>query len=257
MLFDLSSPRRKTAVRIVFGGLAALFAIGFVGFGIGSDGGAGGFADIFTGGSDEDSAADALEQQIEEAEEEVDADPEDQDALVDLIGLRVQSGDIQLQKDEAGFPTGLSEGSRNEYEEAISLWEEYLGLGPNKVDETTASRVVLAYRYLGDVDGAVSAQEELVNAEPKSFNYAALAELYYYAEELDKGDKALDDALAADKSGDLKALEKRLAEIRKAVVKAQKQEKKAPDSATGDSPALSDPFGTLNPDAAGGTTITP
>ncbi len=162
MLFDLQSPGRKTAVRIIFGFLALIFATGFIFLGIGTEGGFNPFDSA--GGSTDD----ALEQQIEDAQKEVDANPDDPDPLASLIVIRAQSGDRQLEYDEAtGAPVALTENSRQEYEEAISLWQDYLEMEPRKVNAAAAAAIVQSYRFLGDVKGAIAAQEELVESDSR------------------------------------------------------------------------------------------
>lgn len=252
MLFDLTSPRRKTAVRIVFGFLALIFAVGFVGFGIGGELGGGGIIDSLTGSGG--TTDDAFEQQIEDAEEAVDADPADSEALADLILLRSQSGDAQLDVDEAtGQPIGLSEESRGEYEEAISLWQQYLDTDPRKVDAAAGNAVVLAYRYLGDTDGAIAAQRELAESDPSGPNFGSLASFLYSDLQIEAGDKARDQALAESNAETKKLISEQLDQLRKQAVKAEKAEKKQPNSAPGESPELSDPFGGLDPSQPGGT----
>ena len=81
MLFDLSSPRRKNVVRVVYGALALLFAGGFIFFGIGSEGGGGGLFDGIFGDGGGGSTAEQFEQQIEDAEKKLETDPADQRAL--------------------------------------------------------------------------------------------------------------------------------------------------------------------------------
>ena len=55
-----------------------------------------------------------------------------------------------------------------------------------------------------------------------------------------------DQALAEANADTKELITKQLAQIRKQAVKAEKEEKKQPDSATGESPELSDPFGGLS-----------
>jgi tetratricopeptide (TPR) repeat protein len=244
MLFDLQSPGRKTAVRIIFGFLAFLFLIGFIGFGVGGTGG-GGILDSITGGGG--STDDAFKQQIEDAEADIDADPSDSEAIASLILLRAQSGDAQLETDDAGNPVGLSDESRDEYEEAISRWQDYLDTDPKKINPAAAGAVVQSYQFLGDIDGAIAAQRALAESDPSAPNLGALASFLYSNLDIEAADKARDKALAQANAETKKLITQQLAQIRKQAVKAQKEQKKQPDSATGESPELSDPFGGLNP----------
>ncbi len=252
MLFDLSSPGRKNVVRVIFSILALLFFIGFVGFGVGTSGG-GGIFDSITGNGG-GSTDDAFEQQISDQEDAIDKNPQDSAALASLALLRTQSGDAQLERDEStGAPTGLSDESRDEYEKAITAWEQYLDTNPQKISAATANAVVLAYRYLGDIDGAIDAQTVLAESDPSGPSYGALASFLYSDLQIPKGDDARDKAIDESNPQTAKLIEKQLESIRKQAVKAKKEQNKQPDSATGDSPQLEDPFGGLGPtDPSGG-----
>ena len=246
MLFDLTSPGRKTAVRIIFGFLAVIFAVGFIGFGIGGELGGGGIIDSISGNSG--STDDAFEQQIEDAEEAVEKDPNDSDALAELVLLRSQSGDAQLEVDEeTGTPVGLSDESREEYEKAVSVWQQYLDTKPRKINVAAANAVVQSYRFLGDVGGAVDAQRALAKSDPSGPNLGALASFLYADLQIEEGDKVRDQALKEADAETERLISQQLEQIRKQAVKAQQAEKKQPDSATGESPGLSDPFGGLSP----------
>jgi len=82
MLFDLRG-RKRTIVRFVYGGLALLFLVGFVGFGVGSDVGSGilgGSHGGGTSGGGHGSDGDSTEDQIETVRETVDSNPDDANA---------------------------------------------------------------------------------------------------------------------------------------------------------------------------------
>ena len=251
MLFDLSSPRRKTAVRIVFGFLAVIFAVGFVGFGIGGELGGGGIIDSLTGGGG--STDDAFEQPIEDAEKALETDPEDPNALADLVLLRYQSGEAQLDlNEETGVPS-LTEDARNEFEEAVLIWQRYLDADPKKVDPAATSVIVQAYIFLEDIEGVISAQKALAESDPTGPNLAALANFLYRDLQIEAADKARDQALDESDADTRKQLTQEFASIRGQALKAEKAEKKQPESATGESSELSDPFGGLGGSDPGGT----
>lgn len=257
MLFDTSSPGRKRVVRILFGGLALIFGISFVGFGIGGELGGGGIIDAITG-NNSGAAADQFEQQIEDAEQAVEDDPEDARALAELALLRFQSGEAQLEIDEqTGQVTGLTEESRSEFEAAIEAWSRYVDTDPAKLEAAAAARVVSAYRYLEDVNGAVRAQELLTESDPSSVNLAGLADLRYRALEIKAADEARDRALAKAKQDQAKALERQLNEIRKQALAVKKAEAKQPDVPGGEGAGLEDPFGGLGQTDPGAGGLTP
>jgi tetratricopeptide (TPR) repeat protein len=243
MLFDLSDPKRKTAVRIVFGFLAVIFAGGFIFLGIGTEGGFNPFDNAGGGSADE-----VFEQQIEDAEQEIAENPNDPEPIASLIVLRASSGDRQLEFDEeTGVPTALTEESRAEYEEAIALWQEYLDAKPKKVNTAAAGAIVQSYRFLGDSKGAIAAQRAFAESDPSAISLGFLAELLYLDLQIEEGDKARDEAIAAADPENKQLITKQLEATRKQAVKAEKAEEKQPDPATGEGSELSDPFGGLSP----------
>ena len=254
MLFDLSSPGRKNVVRVVFGLLALLFAVGFIGFGIGGEVGGGGILDSLGGGGG--STADQFEDQIEDAEDRLDSDPTNQKALERLAFYRAQSGFAQLEIDEAtGQPVGLTEESRQEFEAAIAAWTKYLD-GADKPDAATAGQMIRAYQSLGDSEGAADTQEVLVAADPSFVGYRDLTYLRYLDLDLKRGDQALDKArVEADPGNDAQI--KQLTKLREQVVKQKKRLAKQPGGAEEGAPQLENPFGGLSPDGGGLPPIEP
>ena len=246
MLFDLSSPGRKNIIRVVYGVLALLFLVGFVGFGIGGEIGGGGIIDSITGGGGSGSTAEQYEQQIEDAEEKLEADPENERALADLAQYRYLSGQAQLDIDETTGAPRLTEEARGEFEASVAAWTDYLALKPQNPDVATAGNVVQAYVFLNDVDGAIEAQRILAEANPSAGTYSTLAYYQYAAFEFEAGDRSRDLALAEAKPAQRKQVERQLETIREQAVKFEKQQEKLPDSATGGT-GIDDPFGPLDP----------
>jgi hypothetical protein len=243
MLFDLSSPGRKNVIRVVYGVLALLFLVGFVGFGIGGELGGGGLIDSITSGGSGGNTADQFEQQIEDAEDKLESEPTDEKALEELAYYRAQSGFAQLEVDEStGQPTGLTEESRTELEAALDAWSRYLETNPQKPDLRTAGQILRAYQFLGDAGGAADVQELLAKDDPTFINYGQLAYLRYLDLDLKRGDEAFEEAEAVAKPSD-KSQIKQLEEIRAQVVKEKEKLAKEGDEAAPVDDPLSDPFG--------------
>ena len=96
MIFDLKTGKRRRVVQVVFGFLAFIFFISFVGFGVGSDV-TGGIFDALGIGGGSSSSDPQYEQQIEDAQSAVDQNPKDGSAYGDLIAalLRLRpAGDL-------------------------------------------------------------------------------------------------------------------------------------------------------------------
>lgn len=245
MLFDLSSPRRKNVVRVVYGALAVLFAGGFILFGIGSESGAGGLFDGLFGGGGSGSTAEQYEQQIEDAESTLETDPDNAAALTTLAQYRFLSGTAQLEQDEATLQPTLTDEARQEYEAAVEAWNRYLETDPKNPNVGTAGNMVQAFAFLGDAEGAIRAQEILVEANPSAGTYSRLASFHYANFDFKAGDEAAAKAIADAPKADRKGLEKQLESAREFYVKEEKRLDKLPaDAATGEQ-GLDSPFGGL------------
>ena len=247
MIFDLSSPGRKNVVRVVFGFLAIIFAVGFIGFGIGGEIGGGGLIDSLTGNNN--STSDAFEQQIEDAEAAVEKSPDDPKALSELVLLRTQSGSSQLDVDEETRLPTLTENSRAEFEKAVSAWQDYLATKPQKVDAATARAAASAYQFLEDIGGLIGAARALADSDPTGTNLGALATYLYLDLQIEKADAARDKAIAASNGETAKLIEQQLEQFRTDALKRKKELAKLPKSEQGSSAELSDPFGDLSPTA--------
>ncbi len=151
MIFDLSSPGRKNVVRVVFGFLAFIFAGGFIFLGIGTEGGFNPLDSLF---GDNNSTSGAFEQQIEDAEDAVEKNPDDPKALSELVLLRTQSGASQLEVDETTQQPTPDRGVQSRVREGrLPLWQDYLALDPKEVDAATARAAASAYQFLEDING--------------------------------------------------------------------------------------------------------
>ncbi len=134
MLFDLKSGKRRRVVQIVFGFLAFIFFISFVGFGIGSDVSGGIFDAIGLGGGDS-SGDPQYEQQIEDAEAALETDPNDArrprrpDRRLPLgsaqSGISTERADRRAGR-SARMPTPTSQ-------QAAQAWTDYLATKPKKI----------------------------------------------------------------------------------------------------------------------------
>src|SRR5439155_2071916 len=85
-LFALQTPRRRRVVRVVFGGLALVFAVSFVFLGVGTGGGGFSFSDLFGGGSS--SSSTAFDSDIKDAQAKLVTNPNDTTTLATLVKLQ-------------------------------------------------------------------------------------------------------------------------------------------------------------------------
>jgi hypothetical protein len=255
VLFDLKSGKRRRVVQIVFGGLAFLFFISFVGFGIGSDVSGGIFDAIGVGGGS-GSSDPQYEEQIEDAENRLETNPNDQRALVDLASYHYLSGTEGVSTDPETGITEVSEDARQELEEAVAAWENYLETDPKRPDTGVAANIAQAYVVLEDAGGAAEAQRIVAESQDSSAAYGQLA-FYLYADlKIPAGDAAADQAVEAAEESNRDSVRKSLERIAEQAAKRKKQLEKEPQGASGGGQGIEDPFGALG-GGAGAPTAPP
>ena len=198
MLFDLRSGARRRTVKVVYLGLALLMFVGFVGFGIGSSGLAGGIGDAITGGGGgggEDAAVERLTNQVQAADAKTKAAPTDPAAWSALALARVRLAQVGDNLDPA---TGnyTAEG-RRQLAAAGTAFDKYVALKPATPDERLARQMANAFISVGNAAKAVTAQEMVTQVDPTQQTFANLAIFAYQAGQTRKGD------LAAGKAVDL------------------------------------------------------
>ena len=246
MLFDLSSPGRKNVIRVVYGVLALLFPVGFVGFGIGGEPGGGGSSTGPLGGGGDGDTAEQFEEQIDDAEARLETNPTDEKALATLAESRYLSGQVQLDVDEATGAPVLTEEARGEFEAAIDAWTRYLETKPARPDVAAAGQVLQAFIFLGDAEGAADTQEILAEDNPSAGTYSTLANFAYADFDFKRGDEAVQRAVEEASPQEKKTVEKQLDQLREAYVKEEKRIEKLPDAEEGAEAGLQSPFGGLD-----------
>jgi hypothetical protein len=294
MLFDLQSSGRRRVVRVVFGGLAAIFAISFVFFGVGSGisgfgGDGGGLLDALGigGGSGTNTG---FEDEISAQEKLLEANPQDVAALKQLVALHYQAGNQLVDADTGSLNTDGEE----QMQKGGEAWNRYVKANGGKVDSGTATIAFqlfysLAADSLGEAQQATSttevldkaaaatanwkaaAQAQLLAAEqrPDSATYVRVAQLFYLAGDTKSGDEAAAKARAAAKPSEQKQVDAQLkqaetqgTQINDAIAKIQKQDQQQQQQLGGDQ---GNPLENLGGGAlggggglgGGGTTLTP
>jgi hypothetical protein len=124
MLFDLRG-RRRRAVQGTYLLLAMLMGGGLVLFGIGGDV-SGGLLDAFKGGGGP-SADSAFKDQIDKREERLQANPQNQAILANLVRDYYSLASSQRPEGSAGFPAD----AKDELQKAGSYWQRYSKLAEN------------------------------------------------------------------------------------------------------------------------------
>jgi hypothetical protein len=236
VLFDLQSPRRRRVIRVTFGALAAIFAISFVFLGVGTGSGGFSFSDLFGGGSS-GSSANAFDDDIKTAEQQVAANPNDTAALARLVQLQYSAANANT--DSNGAPT--SEGEQH-LGQAADAWNKYVKVSKGNPNPSTAVYALNTFDLLArlnfakarsdttnsdaltDITTAVDswktaaqAQQVLIDAQPNKATanvYANLAQYLYLAGETQAADQALATAKQKAKGSDASTLDSQFTSIK-------------------------------------------
>jgi hypothetical protein len=238
MLFDLRSPGRRAAIKVIYGGLAVLLGGGLIFFGIGGEV-SGGLFDAFR---DNQSQFDdsTFAKQAERAEAVVAKDPQNAAAWAEIARRRFQVAGQGENFDQN--TQQFSEGGQQQLRIATRAWERHVALAGDKADPRVARSMLQAYVALDQLDKAVAAQEVVVDAskDPTPELYAQLATYAYAADQTRKGDLAKTKALEleTDKAS-RQQLEDQLDSVKQQAAQAAVQQ--ATGGATGQGGAS--PFG--------------
>lgn len=204
MLFDLRGRGRRRTVRIVYSGLALLFFLGFVGFGVGSFGG-GGVAELLGGKGG--GGGEGYETQVKAAKKLTVTQPNNPaswTALIHASLLQAGTGDNYSKTEEV-----FTAKARPLLAQVQTAWERYLKLEPHHPSPEVASEVMRIYDPatggIGDPAAAVRALKiEIAGRAPSATLYYDLAVLSYQAKNKHEGDRAAAKAIvlapAAEKS---------------------------------------------------------
>jgi hypothetical protein len=256
VIFDLKSGKRRRVVQIVFGFLAFIFLISFVGFGIGSDAAGGIFDALGLGGSGGNGGETQYEEQIEDAEERLEGDPQNQRALLDLINLHyLAATESGIETNFETGQTSISEDSRAELEETVGAWQDYLDTDPPKPDPSSAANASQAYFYLADYGGAAEAQRVVAESGGTAADYYQLALYLYQDLQLKAGDAAGEQAVNAADGSERAQIRKNMDQLAEAARKYKKQVERQTEQggAEAGEAQLENPFGGLG----GGSTVPP
>jgi hypothetical protein len=219
-------------VRVVFGGLALIFAISFVFLGVGTGGGGFSFSDLFGGGSS-GSTASAFDDQISAAEQRLQANPNDTAALAELVQLHYSAGSQDVDSNGQ-----LTSDGEQQLRESADAWNKYVKLSKGNVEQTPALFALNTFDQLGTIDfqkartdtstsealtdvnaavndwkTAAQAQQILIENQPSknaANSYARLASYLYLAGDTQAGDQAVAKAKQNSKGSDAATIEKQL-----------------------------------------------
>ena len=173
MLFDLKG-RRRRVVQATYLTLAVLMGGGLVLFGIGGDV-SGGLFDAFSDRSNSSgNGNETFKKRRDEAQERLQVNPRDQEALKSLVRAEYQLASSQVPQGSNAFP----EDTKDELRGAASAWERYLALKPEEVDTSLATLMLQAYGAgaLNQPDKAVRTAEIVARARDDTQSYLLLVQ---------------------------------------------------------------------------------
>jgi hypothetical protein len=213
MLFDLRGRGRRRTIRVVYIGLAVIFALGFVGFGVGGGLGSGGIFDVFT--KNEGGGGVSHSGEVKKFEKLTQTQPNNISAWEKLVNAQLHEAGGEAYVTLTGGVTGKG---RQLYSQIDQSWSHYLALNPPKPNLTLAKNVLRIYgeEGLDRPASAVGVVQIIVAAEPKSaVYYRFLAEFAYKAKNTRIGDLASAKAVTLAPPEQRKRLKTELAALKK------------------------------------------
>jgi hypothetical protein len=210
MLFDLRSPGRRNAIKVVYVTLALLMGGGLVLFGIGGEV-SGGVVDAITGSSGGDDGADRFREREEQALAATRSDARDAAAWGELARARFQLASVGENFDPE--TSTFTAAGKAKLRQATEAWEKHVELAA-KPDDRLAATMAQAYVELDQPAKAAAAQEIITEARPKAGAFAQLAVYAYAAGQTRRGDLARDRALELSDRDQRDALRTQLEQAR-------------------------------------------
>jgi hypothetical protein len=243
MLFDLQSGKRRRVVQVVFGALAVIFAVSFVFFGVGSEGGFNPFSDSGGGGGD---PGEAFEDDINAQEELIATNPNNTAALAELVTLYYQSGTNKLEIDETTGQASLTPEAEEDLQKGADAWDRYAKVNQANPDSSTALIAVQTFATLGQAllsqAGGSAGQAALTDADAALANFKSAgqaqlivagegnptelvqaAEFFYFGGDVAAGDQAAQQALNAATGKQRKQLQQRIDATKQQTAQLNKQ----------------------------------
>jgi hypothetical protein len=176
MLFDMRSPGRQLAVKVIYGGLAILLGGGLILFGVGSGVSGGGLFDALSGNSG--SLPDnAFVKKADQQQKFVVTHPKDAEAYAQLARLRFQSAGFDDKK--GVFTTdGLKQLRLSD-----QAWQRHLKLAGNKPNLRVANVMLNVYdpNALNEPAKGADAMQLIIDDAGSSATARQYAQLAYFA----------------------------------------------------------------------------
>ena len=253
MLFDLQSPGRRAAVKVIYAALAILLGGGLLFFGIGSDA-TGGLLDALGLRDSNSSSNDVFSKEIESAQAKLKKDPNASAARLALVGLYIQRGNQQLEvNSQTGQSTVTPEASTS-FNDAADQWDRYIASDPKKPDSGLALQLAGSFFLMAQsattatdariaVDNAAEVQQVAVDENPTVGNLNNLALYLLYAGKFSEARGVIAQAVAKSPANKRKELQKQFDRVEKSAKAFEKQVTSEAKAQGGKNPGGSNPLG--------------
>ena len=212
MLFDLRGRHRRRMVKVIYIGLALIFLLGFVGFGVG--GGFGGTGILSALSKEENGGNSSFSSQVKKYRKQTEKQPSDASAWEGLAKALLH--EVGAQEDVT--TNGVNAKGKELYKQASQAWTSYIALNPPKPNAELAQLMESAYGEEGLNEPAkeVEVLQIAVAARPTDAAlYAQLAEYAYKAKNVRVGDLASEKAVSLAPASQRTRLKDELAEVKK------------------------------------------
>lgn len=210
MLFDLRSRGRRRTVQVVYLGLAILFGLGLVLFGVGTGSG-GGLLNAFTGNGSSSGQNSAVSSQEKAAIKQTQTEPNNPTAWANLINARNSTAQLNSQETTTGVPAFNAKG-KQELAAITTDWQRYLALNKTPGPDIT---IIAAHadEYQSNYAGAAQAWGlEAASSPTEAKGFLCYALNAYAAKQTRTGDLAKTKALALTPKAERKEITGEIAE---------------------------------------------
>lgn len=255
MLFDLQSPRRRAAVKVIYAMLAVLIGGGLLLFGVGSSA-TGGLLDALGLRDSSNDASKIYSDEIATAQKALKKDPGNEAARLDLVSLYIQQGNQQLEVNQQTGQSTATPAASTSYNLAADQWDLYLKGNPKSPDSGLALQLANSFFLMAqsassatdariDVENAAAAQRVAANENPTVGNLNSLAVYLLYAGSFGQARGVISQALAKAPAADRKDLQKQFDQVEKSAKAFEKQvatESKSQSKAGGSGAGGSNPL---------------
>lgn len=191
MLFDLRARGRRRTVQVVYLGLAILFILGFVVFGVGTGAGGGGSVVESLFGEKEGSANSSYTKQVQAAEKRTRRSPKEAAAWAALADAQFHQASGSQYYDET--TQRFTSKGKTLLTKISNSWARYIALNPRELNLKAAQDMLRVYGQegLNQPAEAVQILQLVIPTKPPSAAlYGQLASFAYQAKNVRVGDLA-------------------------------------------------------------------